>query len=561
MDTNQRPGAPILRPKLDRREDDGPSLAELIKMAMVAAVAVAGVGVVVAASVPSIDLFGIYAMRDSTATSEPATRKDSPRTSSPASSPATSQAPPAPAPAPLVDPETDEPPTLPDDPVSPSPESFAPTDNNDPPPSVRPRPTPPPERTIERDIALLRDLKPAVALPPVTDIGDTTISYLHEAEQMRFDDVQLLTELAAIGDGQTFRLERDGQKNAWTIRFAGPANVAFSASDGAAENNDTAEDDSTQNDAAPAVDAVVADVWCVQSSLMFRWRAEAKDIPASEQLRNAAMRFSLGTHHQVMALRDAVAQRIHTLDLSDRSNDVAATIAHPPRADSLHLEVLGVRDMPVNAYYENDIRTIAVGAAAASPTSDTKRLRPARPKPPANDVASTSDAADGPERVTILFDKFVDGEQPQLWIDARRGDAGDVTIQFASRIVRGKIVDDLTARSLELYRLPREQKLASVERDWKNAHDATVFLDRRIGETKAGINPTVSVRTLQSRLVSAQREYKKLDDELKRIKGELAWVDAANRLVQAIDDRGQLQYRLFAKSGDLEIDLVRGGLD
>jgi hypothetical protein len=293
---------------------------------------------------------------------------------------------------------------------------------------------------------------------------------------------------------------------------------------------------------------------------MFRWRAEAKDIAAAEQLRNAALRFSVGSQHQVMALREPIVHPAHTLDLSDRTSEIDATFAHPPRAESLYLEVLGTRDMPVNAYFEREKQVMPL-ALVDSADRDDKPPRPLRPKPPVRKSTDKPAADDAPERIAILFDEFVDGETPQLWIDAQYGSAGDVKVRIAARIVRDKIVDDLTSKSLDLYRLPRERRLASVERDWKNTHDAMVFIDRRIGETRAGINPSASVGALQTQYKAAERAYKKLDDELNRIKAELAWVDAAKLLIGSLDKHGQLKYRVFAKSGDVEIDLIRGGLD
>jgi hypothetical protein len=216
-----------------------------------------------------------------------------------------------------------------------------------------------------------------------------------------------------------------------------------------------------------------------------------------------------------------------------------------------------VQDMPVNAYYLNEEKTTAIPAAKAAPPAEEKKKPVATPKP----KPGSAPAKDPTPRVTVLFDKLVDGEQPQIWVEPRLENGQELKIRVAPRIVRGNIVDDLTSKSLELYRVPRDQRLASVERDWKNAHDATVALDRRIGETSAGINPSASIRALQSKLEAARREHKKLDDELNRIKAELAWVDAANLLIKSIDNNGQIKYRVFAKSGDLEIDLIRAGVE
>ncbi|MEX2188686.1 MAG: hypothetical protein WD875_17895 [Pirellulales bacterium] len=572
MDSDQRSGTPVLRPKLDRPQGNGPTLGELIKMSAAAAAMVAALGIVVAAAVPSIDLFGIYAQRDSTAAAQPAAGNASPTPRAPA----TSNAPPAPEPAPLADSHRSPAPTLPDDaeasPLDPTPVDPAPTTDDTQTPPVESQPMPKStERSVERDMALLRDLKPAVALPPVADVGDATLAYLHEAERIRFDDVQLLAGLAAIDDGQTFQLERDGKKPQWTIRFtaavtalaAAPAVDASADADAGDGSNGEGEGSDVTGGAgagSAAVDLVLADVWCVESSVMFRWHAEAKDVPAAEQLRNAALRFSVSSQHRVMALREPVVHPAHTLDLSDRSSEITAAIANPPRAESLYLEVLGTRDMPVNAYFEHEKQVIPLAAGDAT-KADDKPQRPVRPKPSLRKPDEKPGGDDSPERIGILFDEFVDGERPQLWIDGKYDGADEVTVRIAARIVRGKIVDDLTTKSLELYRLPRERRQATVERDWKNAHDAMVFIDRRIGETRAGINPSASVGTLQTQYKAAERAYKKLDDELNRIKAELAWVDAAKLLIGSLDKHGQLKYRVFAKSGDLQIDLVRGGLD
>lgn len=536
MEDDRRSGTTVLRSKLDRPTHDGPSLGRLLTLAAAGAVAVGAIGVAIAAALPGVDLFGVYAAREQHAAGNPR----------PAATPAPGaplSAPPAPQPAPAPDPSA--PPVDAPFPAAPSPAAEdpsaepvdAPPENSEnsenvAPPQPRPEPATS-DRSIERDMTYLGDLAPAVSLPAVDDAGEATLSYLQDAAKMQFDEVALVGDLAMLAEGDRFTLKRDGSKPRWTIALAGPAN-------GAAETP-------------------LADVWCFQSSVMFQWRAEAKDVPTAAQLRNAALRFTVGTRRQHMALRKALAKPIYTLDLADRANEVMLAIEHPPRPDSLHLEVIGAQQMPVNAFYENQQAVVAIPPADEPPSDTPKPARkPAPPKPGSQDAASAGAAA---PRVTILFDTFTDGEQPQLWVEPRYAPSGDVTVRFAPRIVRGKVVNDLTRKALDLYRVPRDQQIVRTERDWKNAHDAVVGLDRRIAESRQGINPTVPIKTLQSRLLAAQREYERLDKELKRIKSELAWVEAAGNTIQSLDKHGQLKFRVFAKSGDVEIDLVRAGLD
>lgn len=593
-------------------------MGKLIGIAAGVGAAVAGIGVVVAAAVPSLDLFGLYAAREKTAVVAPAPAK---KPETPVAKPV---APPAPAPVPAVDPNaripdewtTDEAPRAAElvPSADPGDEPASPSSAAEPKPSApQHRPAPRPsneERSLERDISFLRELKPAAQLPALTDTGDTTLSYLNDAEQLRFNDVAILAGVAALGDGGQFKFQRNGSKPSWTVLLKagtpGPVQEGSNEDNAPAENapaneapavetpdaeapavetpavetpaEETPKDEATPDpksefDTPPAeklanktlsriahklpAETPVAEIWCVQSSLMFRWLPAAKDNPLAEQLRNTAIRFSLGTHHQLIVLREAIPQPIYTLDLVDRSKEIACTIAHPPRAELLYLEVIDIQDMPVNAYYLNENKVTEIPTAKAVPPTDDKKKPVAAPKP----KPGSAHPKDSTPRVTVLFDKFVDGEQPQIWVEPRLENGQELKIRVAPRIVRGNIIDDLTARSLELYRVPRDQRLASVERDWKNAHDAAVALDRRIGETRAGINPSASIRTLQSKLEAARREHKKLDDELNRIKAELAWVEAANLLIKSIDHNGQIKYRVFAKSGDLEIDLIRAGVE
>jgi hypothetical protein len=302
----------------------------------------------------------------------------------------------------------------------------------------------------------------------------------------------------------------------------------------------------------------IAEVWCFQSSLMFKWRPEAKDQPAAEQLRNAVLRFTLASRHQLMVLREAMAEPIYTLDLSDRQQEITVALAHPPKAESLQLEVIGARQLPVNAYFQNEQAIVAIPAAPMESELEVESGNK-NDKKPAGAMPPTP--AGVPARVTVMFDDLAEGEQPQLWIEPRVSADHQVTIRFAPRIVRGKIVNELTKKSLELYRVPRDEQIARVERDWKNANDTKVGLDRRIAETRQNINATVPIKTLQSRLAAADREYRQLDEKLKRIKAELAWVEAAEKMIASLHAHGQLKYRVFAKSGDLQVDLVRAGLE
>lgn len=535
MENDRRPGTPVLRRKLDRPTDDGPPLGRLLTLAAAGAFAVGAVGVLIAAAVPGVDLFGIYARRDKVAEGEPRSTAPSARPAPGAPAPAPLRESPAPAPAPAPDHNAlvdDNPPAPVEEP------SVGPDDSPEEGSAAHAHPQPHPEpassdRSIERDMAYLGDLEPAVPLPAVADLGETTLSYLQDAVKLQFDEVALVGDLAVLADGEKLVLKREGSKPRWNVALAGGA-------DGSAETP-------------------LADVWCLQSSVMFQWRPEAKDVPAAEQLRNAALRFSLGSRHQTMALRQAVAKPIYTLDLADRADEAVLAIEHPPRSDALHLEVIGAKQMPVNAFYENQQAVVAIPTVEAAREDATNPAKkPVAGKPDSQDAAAASQAA---PRVTILFDTFTDGEQPQLWVEPRYAPSGDVTVRFAPRIVRGKVVNDLTRKSLDLYRVPRDQQIVRTERDWKNAHDAIVGLDRRIAESRQGINPTVPIKTLQSRLLAAQREYDRLDKELKRIKSELAWVEAAGNMIQSLDKHGQLKFRVYAKSGDLEIDLVRAGLD
>jgi hypothetical protein len=92
-----------------------------------------------------------------------------------------------------------------------------------------------------------------------------------------------------------------------------------------------------------------------------------------------------------------------------------------------------------------------------------------------------------------------------------------------------------------------------------------VLIDRRIGELKADpgtsaaaiVKSRAEIKRMQTRLPIVQKEFKKQDELLQRLKAELNWVGAADRLLQVINKAVVIQYRVYAKSGDLEIDLVR----
>jgi hypothetical protein len=530
MNNDRRSGSPVLRRKLDRETSGGPPLGRMIVLGAVGAIALGVVAVVVAASVPSVDLFGIYASRQNAAAPGSTPEKKTPSTS----------APPAPEPLPIS--------RASEDPLSPSPqpqiddEQLGERDPNngetavaDPDPSVAqvtpatsgaehsPPATVQSDRSIDRDMIYLKDLHPAVDLPPLNDVGETTLSYLQDAAKLAYSDVALMADVAVLGERQKFSFERDGTKTTWTVSLIDPE--------------------------LKGGKVAIASLWCFQSSVMFQWLPDAADVPTAEQLRNTAVRFTVGTRNQYMALRKALPQPVHTLDLADRTNEIVAAIAHPPKSDAMYIEVIGARQMPVNAHYENE--------TAIVPVPLIEKVEPA-PKKGASQPSSTDPA---PSRVTILFDKLNDGEQPQLWIDARQKAPGDVAISIAARIIRGKIVNDLTKKSLELYRVPRDEQVARVERDWKNAHDRIVGIDKKIGDIRQGVNVGVSIQSLQTRQLQAQREYERLDKEIKRIKAELAWVEAADTMMQSLDGHAQIKYRVFAKSGDFELDLVRAGLD
>jgi hypothetical protein len=540
MNDDRRSGSPVLRRKLDRPTNGGPPIGRLITLGAIGAIALGMVGVVVAASVPSIDLFGIYASRQNATTAASTPEKKSPSTTAPPAPeplPITrgQEAPPAPRPRQSFNGAgTDEAPAVrnsgAEDPDPNGQEAnLGPSGADKPDPMAQSG-----DRSIDRDAIYLKDLHPAIDLPATNDVGETTLSYLQDAAKIAFADVALMADVAVLGERQEFVFDREGTKPSWTISLIDPEHSGGRVP--------------------------LAVVWCFQSSVMFHWLPDAGDVPEAEQIRNTAIRFTVGTSHQYMALRKPTPLEVHTLDLSDRTNEIAATIANPPKPESLYIEVIGARQMPINAHYEKELAIVPV-PLVETPDPAVKKGSKAPPKNGANATPPSGDAP-APSRVTILFDNLNDGEQPQLWIDASQKAPGEVEIEIAAKILRGKIVNDLTTNSLELYRVPRDQQIANVEREWKNAHDRIVTIDKTIGEIRAGKPDVgVSIRSLQTRQLQAQREYERLDKEIKRIKAELAWVNAASIMVQSLDGHAQLKYRVFAKSGDFELDLIRVGLD
>lgn len=540
MDNDRRTGSPVLKRKLDRPTSGGPPIGRMITLGAVGSIALGLVGVVVAASLPSVDLFGIYAKRQN-ATAAATTPE---KTNVP------SKAPPAPAPLPITRAEGDdneERPVRPRPHANPDESEDDDLDNSpdDDPNNIDEGKTPGPngsdattpatvdgDRSIDRDMIYLKDLHSAVELPALNDVGETTLSYLQDAAKLAYSDVALMSDVAVLGARQKFKFDRDGTSTSWTISLIDPE-----LSGGKVE---------------------IAKIWCIQSSVMFHWLPDAVDAPIAEQLRNTAVRFTIGSSIKYMALRKPLPQPVHTIDLSDRTNEIAAKIENPPKPDSIYIEVIGAKQLPINAHYENELAIVPV-KIVEKPDPATKKGPKSAPKAQANTTPKDAEAA--PSRVTILFDNLNDGEQPQLWIDASQSAPGELEIEIAAKIIRGKIINDLTKKSLELYRVPRDEQVARVERDWKNAHDRIVTIDRKIGDIRQGAGDGTPIKTLQARQLQAQREYDRYDKDIKRIKAELAWVDAANTMIQSLDGHGQVKYRVFAKSGDFELGLVRGGLD
>jgi hypothetical protein len=345
-------------------------------------------------------------------------------------------------------------------------------------------------------------------------------------------------------------MERQGKKRRWTIRYVKPG------------------EDAKQ---APAL----ADLWCKDNDLLFQWTAEAAKTPAAEQLRNGVVKFSVADKHHLLPLRKAVIQPIYSLDLSKRTTYVTYKLTNPPKAVALNIEIRGAERMPVAAGYQSEKRISLIPqgpllSTLVAPTKGGKSPRPPIRKPPGKTPAVPQEpplADEDPSRIVILFDKFSTGQHPQLWIDPRQDGAGAIEVAVSALLVGEKERTDLTAKAVEDFRTPRNDKLKELERDYGSLRDRGTFLDKRIGEIKANAKLTGAalvkarseVKKMQQELTIVQRDTKKLEDQIKVIKDELQSVTFADNLIRFINRQAQFQYRVYAKSGDAEVDLVRGG--
>jgi hypothetical protein len=345
-------------------------------------------------------------------------------------------------------------------------------------------------------------LPPEVELPPVTD--PTSVA-LGAVGQLGERNVELALESGAadLEEGAQIHVERGAGAARWTacLKVAG---------------------------AEGSKHLRLADFLIQDESLRFQWHGEAG--AAADQLRNCLVRLSMEPEHRTLALRGPTSVAALKLDLSSRTTRREMEIAAMPREEALLLEVTGLDKFPGEPSFEDGQRIAQLGR---------------------KDLTVTLDPRFGAE-LQIAFDRYSRGVALKVSPTFKvKGQQTELTRERVSNL--RKQVGELPATRRDLSDLQAQASNLRAELDRlrsqrPNDLAQAAALRVRVANVSGMLGRTN--KSLRSRAGRVQ-QLEQFDEGLPELE----------KLAGALDGSATLRYRVFAKTGEGELDLVRTDSD
>ncbi|MEX0643257.1 MAG: hypothetical protein WD468_11180 [Pirellulales bacterium] len=375
-------------------------------------------------------------------------------------------------------------------------------------------PTPLPKSNGDTDVEPtdpFAGFETAAELKPVADTSATPVAKFDVAQQVKLDELTLSDAAATLAAGQKLRLDPvAGQQARWQAVLSGDPEVT------------------------------VAQFWVDGPVLRGQWMSEAAQSPAAQQLRNCTLAIRIGEAKRTLALRKSLKIDPLTLDMSKQINIQKIATEHEalaalPPVERLFVEVQRV-EFPVPAQMKRERRQAPFKASKDE------------------SLAIVFDLEDATEEKPEIRIKA--GQVKDAW-ELRAESAVDGK-EFARDSVRAKEFD-MTFAALKTRKRQTEVRLKNVEKDWKAISAEKDMLEDGIKKLSSRRTPQDIVRLNQARarLAVVEKAYNSKDAELEHIKTSLASIAVEEELSAKLHKAAKIYFRVFVRSGDVEIDLVR----
>lgn len=270
----------------------------------------------------------------------------------------------------------------------------------------------------------------------------------------------------------------------------------------------------------------VGDFMIHEQSLRFQWRPRADE--AADQLRNCLLHVSVGSERHTLALRAAAAGPPLTLDLSKRLDRHVLEIPAAPKQRSLYLELLGWDNFPKETTLKDGLSVVQLGRQGITLSVDSQRgaeIQVSLDRYGSNGVAV---------RVSPTFK--LAGNRVEL-----------TTTRLSNLRMQ---VDELPTSRRQLAAL--ESRLADLRAQQSQLGPVR---PRNPAETAAWLARSAEVQGDLGRTATAIHSLNRRIADLEQIQQQLPDLE---KLVDELHKAATLHYRVFAKTGSDELELVKG---
>jgi len=345
-------------------------------------------------------------------------------------------------------------------------------------------------------------------LPPVKDTAPVTLGTV--PADVMINGVRLYSEAARLGEDEYFTADAENTLEApmkWRVIIS-RVNAEDRTRPGLAEIRRNGE------------------------VVRFRWLGDAAAEPKAAQLCNATLLIETSDASPRIALRKIDAPEAITLDLQKPSIQRELKLALLPKTENLFLQIGGLAALPVTARMSEEV-------------------------------------LEGPEKqpLTVLFPAATPELRPELRVSFEVVGTDKVVITGKPVLVTGQsevpwTMDRLTTQKAAVAKsLDAAKRNAKIE-DGKlpplrKLHDAT---QRKSKTAKGAVEKTRAENTMldlqreMENIINARDDYRKQGEAWQKVVDTFPELE---KMTKAVHGAGKIQFRLFARTPDADIEVVR----
>jgi hypothetical protein len=351
-----------------------------------------------------------------------------------------------------------------------------------------------------------------VALAAVSERSPQPLVEFPGAASMR-TQVSLVSDAANLDKGKKLELVADNaqQMPRWRIELAGV-------------------------DASKAVKREsLAEVWIDGNTLFFAWDQVQDRAGDAAQVQNCVIVLRSGKNEAALRLREPVTAPVYLLDLATAASLLEIPVEAPPKADSLILEMGPPDTLTWNAEFQGQRNSVRF----ATPTR---------------------------EKIVIDLDVIAETERPQLVIEPHASPKG-LSFRAAMRIVNREEETPVSMAQVAETRKKYTAFKIKVDREWNALHNKAAMLDTQATEMGRELRLSPANRSriekelarINAQIFQTKAAIEKINVSKAEYEGVLDFLPAVETLIEDLHQKAKFPYRVYAKAGNVEIEIARSG--